>query len=39
MNQICQQLTTIREQVLYTIFINLHKAYYALDKDRWLDIM
>ena len=32
-------LTATREEVLYSILINLRKAYDALDRDRCLDIM
>ena len=34
-----QQLTSMREEVLYAIFIDLHKDYYALDRDRFLEIL
>ena len=29
----------MREEVLYEIFLDLHKAYDALDRDRCLDIL
>ena len=29
----------MREEVLYAIFLDLHKAYYTLDKDRCLEIL
>ena len=29
----------MREKVLYEIFLNLHKAYDALDRGRYLDII
>ena len=34
-----QQLTAMREEVLYTIFMDLHKSYDALYRDRCLDIL
>ena len=30
------QLSALREEVLYTIFLDLHKAYDALDRSRCL---
>ena len=33
------QLAAMREEVLYVIFLNPHKAYVALDRDRCLDIL
>ena len=32
-------IAALREEVLYVIFLNLHKAYYALDSSRCLDIL
>ena len=29
----------MREEVLYVIFMDLHKAYETLDRDRCLDIL
>ena len=34
-----QQLAALREEVLYVIFLDLHKAYGALDRDRCLEIL
>ena len=34
-----QQVTAIREAVLHTIYLNLHKAYDALDRSRCLKTM
>ena len=34
-----QQLAALREEVLYVIFLDLHKAYGALDSSRCLDIL
>ena len=34
-----QQLATMREEVLYVIFLDLTKAYYALDRSRCLEIL
>ena len=33
------QLSTLREEVLYVIFIDLHKAYDDLDRSRCLEIL
>ena len=33
------QLAALREEVLYVIFLDLHKAYDALDRSRCLEIM
>ena len=33
------QLSIMREEVLYMIFLDLHKAYVALDRDRCLEIL
>ena len=37
--KLLQQLAAMREEVLYVIFLDLHKAYDALDKSRSLDIL
>ena len=34
-----QQLADMRKEVLYKIFLDLHKAYYALDRYRYLGIL
>ena len=34
-----QQLVALREEVLYVIFLDLHKAYDALDRSRCLEIL
>ena len=34
-----QQLMALREEVLYMIFLDLHKAYDALDRSRCLKIL
>ena len=34
-----QQLVTLREEILYVIFLDLHKAYDTLDRSRCLDIL
>ena len=34
-----QQLAALREEVLYVIFLELHKAYDALDSSICLDIL
>ena len=34
--KLLQQLAAMREEVLYVIFLDLHKAYDALDRDRYL---
>ena len=34
-----QQLAAMRQEVLYCIFLDLHKAYDALDRDRALEIL
>ena len=33
------QLEALRDEVLYVIFLYLHKAYYALDTSRCLEIL
>ena len=37
--KLIQQLAALREEVLYVIFLDLHKAYDALDSSRCLDIL
>ena len=34
-----QQFADLREEVLYVIFLDLHKAYDALDRYRCLEIL
>ena len=34
-----QQLAALRDEVLYVIFLELHKAYDALDRSRCLEIL
>ena len=37
--KLLQQLAALREEVLYVIFLDLHKAYDALDRSRCLIIL
>ena len=37
--KLLQQLAAMREEVLYVIFLDLTKAYDALDRSRSLDIL
>ena len=37
--KLLQQLAAFREEVLYVIFLDLHKAYDALDRSRCLEIL
>ena len=37
--KLLQQLAVLREEVRYVIFLDLHKAYEALDRSRCLDIL
>ena len=37
--KLLQQLTALREEVLYVIFLDLHKAYDALDRSRCMEIL
>ena len=37
--KLIQQLATMREEVLYVIFLDLHKEYDALDRGRCLKIL
>ena len=39
MAKIIQQLMAMREEVLYAIFIYLHKEYGDLERDRCLEIL
>ena len=38
-SKLLQQLAALREEVLYVIFLDLHKVYDALDRSRFLDIL
>ena len=37
--KLLQQVASLREGVLHTIFLDLHKAYNALDRSRCLGIL
>ena len=37
--KLLQQLAALREEVLYVIFLDLHKSYGALDRPRCLEIL
>ena len=37
--KLIQQLAAMREEVLYVIFLDLNKAYNALDRSRYLEIL
>ena len=37
--KLLQQLTSMRTEILYAIFMDLHKAYDALDRERYLEIL
>ena len=37
--KLLHQLAALREEVLYVIFLDLHKAYGALDRSRCLEIL
>ena len=37
--KVLQQLTAMRDEVLCTLFLDLHKAYNALDRDIYLGIL
>ena len=37
--KLLQQLIAMRETVLHTIFLDLHKEYYALDREHCLYIL
>ena len=34
-----QQILNMKEEVLYDIFLDIHKSYDALDRNRCLDIL
>ena len=38
-SKLLQQLAALREEVLYMIFLELHKAYDALERSRCLEIL
>ena len=38
-SKLLQQLAVLREEVLYMIFLDLHKLYYALYRSRCLEIL
>ena len=37
--KLLQQLAALREEVLYMIFLDLHKVYDALERSRCLEIL
>ena len=37
--KLLQQLAALRKEVLYVIFLDVHKAYDTLDRSRCLDIL
>ena len=37
--KLLQQLAALREEVLYVTFLDLHKAYDALDRSRCLEVL
>ena len=37
--KLLQKLAALREEFLYVVFLDLHKAYYALDRSRCLEIL
>ena len=37
--KLLQQLAALRKEVLYVIFLDLHKAYGHLDRSRCLEIL
>ena len=37
--KLLQQLAALREEVLYVIFLDLHKVYDAMDRYRCLEIL
>ena len=37
--KLLHQLAALREEVMYVIFLDLHKAYDALDRSRCLEIL
>ena len=38
-SKLLQHLAALREEVLYVIFLDLHKVYDALDRSRCLEIL
>ena len=38
-DKLLQTLATLREEVIYMILLDLHKAYDALDRSRCLEIL
>ena len=38
-DKLLQQLSALREEVLYMIFLDLHKAHDAMDRSRFLEIL
>ena len=38
-SKLLHQLAALREEVLYVIFLDLHKAYAALDRSRCFEIL
>ena len=37
--KLLQQILALREEVLYVIFLYLHKAYDAFDRSRFIEIL
>ena len=37
--RLLKKLAALREELLYMIFLDLHKAYYALNISRCIDIL
>ena len=37
--RLLQQLTEIREDVLYKVLLELRKEYYSLNRERYMDII
>ena len=37
--KLLQKVTAMMKALLHTIFLELHKAYYALDRSRFLEIL
>ena len=37
--KLLQKVMSIREEVLYMIFLDIHKVYYALERSKFLDIL
>ena len=38
-SKLLQQLTSVRDAILFGVFLDLHKSYDALDKGRCLEIL